>query len=384
MKTLNVEKLNTVISKRLASDLEAGRISSADIIVSQKGKTVFHTIAGYSDITKGVPLAENSMFRLASMTKPVSGIAALVAVEKGYFSLSDDLADYLPEFSNMQVAKKKGDGYIIDHTAKEPLKIWHMLSHVNGVNTELDLGFRIIEDAPEKAFASIKDMTEYCASAPLNFDPGRFSAYSGYSPFDVIARIIEIKSGMPYAEFVKKFITEPLGISDLCFLPTEEQWNRMVKVSSRVDNKHMATLEMGRHIFEAFPLTYTTAGAGMAGSSAAYNRFAQMLLGKGTLDGVSIISPETFAEYVKCRVSKTVAGRDPDNSWGLGIRVVENQDYHLPAGSFGWSGAYGCHFWVDPVNEITAVYLRSNNSYGDHGKGDVKLIFEKDVMSCAE
>lgn len=384
MRSLNAEKLYETLNRRLECDLEEGRISCADIIISQCGKRVAHITAGTADTSKGFALPNGSMFRLASMTKPVTAVAVLIGVQNGWFSLQDDLAEHMPEFSNMQVAKKKGDGYVIDHPARSPLKIWHLLTHVNGIMTELDLGYRIYEHTPRSAFESLRTMSDYCATQPLNYDPGRFSSYSGYCAFDIAARLIEIKSGMSYADFCRKYIFEPLALYDTTFYPNDEQWSRMVKVHCRTEGRTMVPVELGRHLYESFPLSYSCAGAGLASTAENYSRFAEMLLNEGSLDGVQILKPEIFAEMTRLHVHTTTVGCDKNSGWGLGVRVVEKDDYHLPAGTFGWSGAYGCHFWVDPVNEITAVYLRSNMSYPDHGIGDVKLIFEKDVMNCLE
>ena len=384
MKTINAEKLNKTLNDRLLRDLEEGRTSCADIIIKQNGECIVHITGGTADTSKGFALPKDSMFRLASMTKPVTAVASLIGVQNGWFSLEDDLSVHMPEFSDMQVAKKKGDGYIVDHPARTPLKIWHLLTHVNGIMTELDLGYRIWEKVPGSAFESLASMSAYCASQPLNFDPERFSAYSGYCAFDIAARLLEIKSGMPYAEFCRKNIFEPLGLSDMTFYPSDEQWARMTKVHVRTENRTMVPIDLGRHIYETFPLSYSCAGAGLASNAENYSRFAEMLLNGGRLDGVEILKPEIFALMPRLWVHTTTIGCEKDSGWGLGVRVVENENYHLPAGTFGWSGAYGCHFFVDPVNSITAVYLRSNVSYSDHGVGDVKTVFEKDVMDCLE
>ena len=382
MKILDADKLNKTLEDRLQRDLSEGRISCADIIIKQNSHYICRITAGTADTSKGFALPRGSMFRLASMTKPVTGIAVLLGVQNGWFSLDDDLSNHLPAFKTMNIAKKSGDSYEISGEAKKPLKIWHLLTHVNGIMTELDLGYRIYERMPRSAYENLQTMTDYCASQPLNYEPGRFSSYSGYCAFDIAARLLEIKSGMPYAEFCRRYIFEPLGLNDMTFCPSEEQWSRMVKVHIRTEGKTMVPIDLGRHLFESFPLSYTCAGAGLAATAENYSRFAEMLLNGGSLDGAEILKPEIFAEYAKLRVNTKTLGCDKNSGWGLGVRVVESEDYHLPAGAFGWSGAYGCHFWVDPVNKITAVYLRSNNSYSDHGVGDVKTIFEKDVMDA--
>lgn len=321
------------------------------------------------------------MYRLASMTKPVTGVAALIAVERGWFGLDDMVEDYLPQFRDMKVARLEDGHPVVDHEAHQPLRIWHMLSHCSGIMSECPLGDALFELTPRSAFDSMDASINYCAGQPLAFDPTEYTAYSGYTAFDVVAKIIEMKSGLSYEEFLCRNIFQPLGLTDITFTPTEEQWSRMITMSDRAVGPSAINVEMGRHIFEAFPLSYTCAGASLAGTLHDYSIFAEMLRNRGSYQGAKIFSPELLEELRKPRISVTTPNRDPISSWGLGVRVVD-QPSHLPIGAFGWSGAYGTHFWVDPENEITAVYLRNSRWYDSHGGGKIGLQFEKDVMAC--
>ena len=186
-----------------------------------------------------------------------------------------------------------------------------------------------------------------------------------------------------FAQFVQENIFNPLGLKDFTYYPTDEQWERMLMLTDRVGGPGLATVNLGKHIFEAFPLSYTTAGAGLVASMADYAVFAEMLRNRGTYRGVQIVPEERFQEMVTPYVPRETPGRDPVSGWGLGVQLVDG-DGVLPKGTFGWSGAYGTHFWVDPVNEITAIYLRGSHWYDSHGCGMIGLQFEKDVASCLE
>ena len=204
MRKLNAEKLNRTLRARLDENLAACRISGAQILVRQDGETLCELKAGYQDVRTREPLRDDAIYRLASMTKPITGIAALIAVQNGWFDVHDNVADYLPEFADRQVAVLKDGEPVIDHPARSPLKIYQMLSHCNGILCESPVGEALFRKTPAAAFSSIETTLAYCAAQPLAFDPGTYTAYTGYASFDEIARIIELKSGLSSAEFLQK------------------------------------------------------------------------------------------------------------------------------------------------------------------------------------
>ena len=383
MRKLNAEKLNRTLRARLNENLAACRISGAQLLVRQGGETLCELKAGYQDVRTREPLRDDAIYRLASMTKPITGIAALIAVQNGWFDVYDNVADYLPEFADMQVAVLRDGEPVVDHPAKSPLKIYQMLSHCNGILCESPVGEALFRKTPAAAFSSIETTLAYCAAQPLAFDPGTYTAYTGYASFDAIAHIIELKSGLSYAEFLQKYLFSPLVLHDLTFTPDEAQWSRMIVMSDRAENPAHIAVDMGRHIFEGFPLTYTCAGASLCGSLHDYGVIAELLRGAGSFCGVRIFDSALLERLTTPYVPPETPNRDPISSWGLGVRVVD-QPGVLPIGSFGWSGAYGTHFWVDPENNVTAVYLRNSRWYDSHGGGELGMQFERDVMSCLE
>ncbi len=383
MKRLNAEKLNTLLQARLEEDITNARISGAQLIVRQNGKKLCHLEIGSQNVITGEPIRKDAIFRMASMTKPVTGVAALVAEDLGLFDINDLVSDYLPNFENMYVAKTQNGEVIAGKKSEVPLRIWHMLAHASGMMAATETGLKLEARKPDEAYQTLACMVEHCSREPLAYEPESYSAYCAYSSFDTVARIIELKSGMEYKDFLKKYIFDPLGMEDTTYTPTEEQWSRLITMTDRMAARKFAAVELGRHTFEGFPLTYTCAGAGLVSTLDDYSKFAQMLLNNGTLGGVRIFAPERINELTKMRISASTPGRDPVSSWGLGVRVVEKEDV-LPIGCYGWSGAYGTHFWVDPENKITAVYLRNSRWYDSRGGGNIAIQFEKDVVSCLE
>ena len=383
MKQLNAEKLNSVLLARLNDNIALGKVGGAKLIVRQDGKTLCKLEAGYQNVLTEEPIKNDAVFRMASMTKPVTAVAALVAEDMGLFKMDDLVSDYLPQFENMCVAEIKGGKVAAGKKSEVPLRIWHMLSHASGMMAATEIGLALEAQKPDEAYKTLATMVEHCASQPLAYEPESYSAYCAYSSFDTVARIIELQSGMEYKDFLKKYIFDPLGMKDTTYTPTEEQWSRVITMTDRMAARKLAAVDLGSHTFEGFPLTYTCAGAGLVSTLDDYSKFAEMLLNNGTLNGVRIFSPERITELCTPRIPAETPGRDPVSSWGLGVRVVDKEDV-LPVGCYGWSGAYGTHFWVDPENKITAVYLRNSRWYDSRGGGNIAMEFEKDVVSCFE
>ena len=383
MRILNKERLEKILRERLRHQMEYCRVSAAHLLVMQDGQEVCSICEGYQHWKTKEPLRPDAMYRLASMTKPVTAVAAMIAVDKGYFQVTDKVEDYLPEFSNMTIGQYE-DGKVVPGAKNQtPLRIWHLLSHCNGLMPKTSMGSQIVMATPKSAYQSRDSMIAYAAAQPLAFEPETYTAYTGKVSFDMVTKIIEQKSGMAYSDFVQQYIFDPLGIQDITYYPTDEQWERMLPPTDQVGGVDMVDIDLGKHTFEAMPLSYTGGGSGLAGSIADYAVFAEMLRNGGTYKGVSIFSPERLQELTTPYVSPETPGRNPISSWGLGVRVVDKEDV-LPIGSFGWCGAYGTHFWIDPVNRITAIYMRSSRWYDSHGGGSIADQFEKDVMSALE
>jgi len=383
MRKLNSERLEQTLRQRLWDDMDDCRVSAAHLLVLQEGQEVVSICEGYRNWDTKEPLRKDAMYRLASMTKPVTGVAALIAEDKGYFDIHDKLEIYMPEFADMYVAKLENGKVVLDKKSHTPLRIYHLLSHCSGMMAETPLGSQILKATPKAAYRSLEAMVRHTATQPLAFEPETYTAYTSRVSFDIVARIIEMKSGMSYADFIQKNIFDPLGIEDITYHPTDEQWQRMLMLTDRIAGPGLATVNLGRHTHEGLPLTYTSAGAGLTGSMADYAIFGEMLQNGGTYKGVQLFRPERMQELTHPYVAPDVPGRNPVSSWGLGVRVVDREGV-LPIGSFGWSGAYGTHFWVDPVNRITALYMRGSRWYDSHGGGNIAEQFEKDVMSCLE
>ena len=388
MKRLNQAKLTELLHNRLADDMADGRIGGTGLCVMQDGKEIFKAYSGKWSYAQDIPLTDENgdgtIFRLASMTKPITAIATLIQVARGKFTLDTPITEFLPAYGNMWVGALEDGKVVAKEPAKRILTPRMLLSHQNGLHAgELGnlQGLGSLEDMQD-----LTHLVDYCATLKLDFQPTEAQMYSPTAAFDVCARLVELTSGMPYNEFVTKEIFEPLGMTNTTFTPTEEQWSHFIRMHNRIETDGAGVSEdaptQPGSIFENFPITWFSGGAGLCSTLPDYVTFAEMLVNEGRLpNGNQLVPAELIREMATPWVSFEVM--PAWERWGLGVRVITDERHWLPVTTFGWSGAYGSHFWVDPVNKITAVYMK--NSRYDGGAGSQTSIhFEQDVYACLE
>jgi CubicO group peptidase (beta-lactamase class C family) len=340
------------------------------MVVNQNGKRIATVSAGSQRPDEDIPVNEKTLFRYASLTKPVTGVAALIAEEQGLLCLEDDICDYIPEFKDIMIGKPQDGKVVPDRKPSAKIKLSYFLAHCSGFLSQDELYDPQIKQMPREAFKTIKTHTDYTINnVYLSFEPLSKAVYSTYA-YDIIARIIEEKSGMDYADFLNKYLFTPLGIRDMTFSPTEEQWSRLISVGNNNEKNEFQVLDIGRHTFTDHPLTFSAAGAGLCGTAADYNIFMEMLVNKGTYNGVRVLK-ESSVEKLKTRICE---------NWGLGVNVRDNTT-PLHENAYGWSGAYGAHFWVDDENGITALMLKNHRALTDDFWGESINKFEKSVMN---
>lgn len=357
-KSIDVQSLESFVAASQQARIESGHLIGSHVRVFQHGKEVMDRCYGFKG-TGQAALAGDELYRIASMTKPVTGLALLIEQERGHLNIFDNVADYLPEFAEMRLA----DGSL----AENRIKIYQLVSHCSGV------GDIQLEGTAAESF-NLDSAVVQLSKKPLEYEPGTGNRYST-GAFDVAARIIEKVSGMEYGEYLKKNIFDKLGMKDTSFEPTPEQWDRMVSLFCRDDDgKLYNQKEDRRYVFGNYPCAYHAAGAALASTTDDYIKFALMLYHGGKLPGHRrVIGKKALRQYWE-----PLAGAGSQR-WGMGVRVVCAEGRTLPVGTYGWSGAYGTHFWIDPVNDIVAIYMINQGFEGGAGSAS-SVEFEKDVM----
>ena len=368
--------LKNNIEKAALYDFENNKIFGSAYCVIQGQDVLYKKCFGTTSAYTTEPVTENTIFRLASMTKPVTAVATLILVERGLLSLSDKVSEYLPEFKDVHITQIAPSGSLIDiGKAQNEITICNLLTHTSGIGSELLKEAKITDAERKKLDATVK----FYSRTGLDFEPGTKQQYSGTGAFDVLVKVIEKVTETDYLDFLTQEIFAPCGMKNTTFIPTQAQWEKMIAMHNKVDGKNCDEKMPEACVFSSFPCTHYLGGAGLVSTLADYSSFAKMLLNKGKTPTGRIISEGTFSLLHTPFVSEDIM---PGNErWGLGVRVIVNEKYEdLPIGAFGWSGAFGTHFWIDPTNNIAAVYMK--NSLFDGGAGNESARnFEKAVKA---
>ena len=366
MKRISQENLATTIEKRAHEDIETCNIGGASILVAQDGDIVYKGHFGNTDLL-GDAVSDQTLFRLASMTKPITVVAAMILADRGLLSPEDTVDKFYGKFSSMKQ---------VGCETRIPTKITveQLFTHTSGI-TNRDVWNEATKQMTAENIADVESFVDFLADQPLAFVPGTEQAYSGVGSFSVLTGIIQKITDMPFLEFLKKELFEPCNMTDTTFDPSDEQWARLITMHNKENGKSTVGRTHNHCVFEYFPPQNPLGGGGLISSLSDYWNFASMLLGGGVFGGKRVLSEKAITEISRPRVKRSV------DYWGYGVRVVADEGRILPVGTYGWSGAYGSHFWVDPSNKIIGIYMKNSRFDGGSGAKTSKN-FEKDVYSC--
>ena len=374
MNKLDTSLLKTNIEKTAQCDFDNRKVFGSAYCVIQENKVIYKKYFGTTSADNTEAVTENTIFRLASMTKPITAIATLILVDRGQLSLSDKVSDYLPEYKDVHITQISDTNEKIDlGKAQNDITICHLLTHTSGIGSDAAKSQKMIDEDKK----SIDNTIEFYAKAGLDFEPGTKQQYSGTGAFDVLVKIIEKITKTDYLQFLQQEIFEPCEMVNTTFVPTKEQWKQIIAMHNKVNGNNCVVKMKENCVFVDYPCTHYLGGAGLVSTLDDYSKFANMLLNNGKTSKKQILSEEAFRLLHTPFVSEETM---PSNEcWGLGVRVIVKEDYKtLPVGTFGWSGAYGSHFWIDPINKVAAVFMK--NSLFDGGAGNESARnFEKAV-----
>ena len=376
MSTERLQRIEQMIDRRIAKGDMAGAVA----IVARKGKVVYLTSRGVMDLETKQPVTPATMFRVASMTKPVTSVALMMMVEEGKVRLNDPVSRYIPEFKNLKVAVadpivaaergavpapaaaaggRGGRGgpppKFTTVVAEREVTIKDLLTHVSGLASGT-LSNSTVQAVARKEGEKLADYIPRLGSTALEFQPGTRWAYSAQAGHDTLGRIVEIASGMPLNEFFQKRIFDPLGMKDITFWPSDAQWPRVASVYNLGANG----LTKNNNPNGMSSKVYFMGSGGLISTAEDYIPFGMMLANGGELNGKRILSRKTVEMLRSAHIPDTLPGRAPGEGYGLGVRVVTNhvkRGTMLSDGTFGWSGVYGTHFFVDPEEQTVGVLL---------------------------
>ncbi len=352
---LSAERLQR-ISQTVNRYIAEKQFSGAVTLVARKGKVVHFEPHGLMDAEAGTPMRKDAIFRIASMTKPVTGVAVMMMLEEGKVRLSDPVSRFIPQFKDLQVGTRGALAPIA-----RPLTIRDLLTHTNGLGTS-DTAGRSVSSAPLRD-ATKDTLATYIprlAALPLEFQPGTAWKYSALSGIDTLGRIVEVVSGQTFDQFLKQRVFDPLGMKDTSFYPDAPRMPRAPTIYRRTANgleRQEQPAWLSKSIFAG--------AAGLWSTAEDYAQFAQMLANGGELNGTRLLSPRTVALMASNHVGDLDEKSSPNGGrrgmgFGLTVEVVVDPvaaGRRQGVGSFGWDGAFGTHFWVDPKEQIIGVFM---------------------------
>jgi CubicO group peptidase (beta-lactamase class C family) len=352
---LSTERLGR-IHDLVQSHIDAGRISGAVTLVARHGKVAHLEAQGLMDIAGNKPMETDTIFRLASMSKPVGALAIMMLIEEGKVKLGDPVSKYLPSFTDQKVAVKTGEGdadYYLMPVARE-VTVLDLLTHTSGVmsgGVSNRAGNPLFNTRHEIGLAWVNEL----GAAPLEFQPGSRWAYSATAGFDVLSRIVEVASGQDFNSFLRERVFNPLDMDDIFFWPNDDQRERLVTSYIADDS---GSLQLRNNPDSMSGEIFFSAAGGLMASAEAYAQFGMLLAQGGELNGVRLLGTRTMEVMRSAFIADTLPGRNPGEGYGLGVRVVTDplkMNSLLSEGTFGWSGFYGTHLFVDPVEEVVGI-----------------------------
>jgi CubicO group peptidase (beta-lactamase class C family) len=358
LSTERLQRIHAMVQRHI----DAGDVTGAVMLVARKGQIAYLEAQGTMDLETKKPMTRDTMFRMASMTKPVIGTSIMMMLEEGKLTLGDPVSKYIPEFKGMKVGvlqeRGKGPGdppkfYTVP--AERDITIKDLLTHTSGLSSG-PMGQSEVAKIRRKPNETLADYIPRLGSTPLEFQPGTRWMYSPSDGFDVLARIVEITSGMPLDRFLRQRIFDPLDMPEIRHYPTDEQMARLATAYRKTDKG----LEKVENSLSMSSKVYFAGGGGLVSTIDDYSHFAQMLANGGELNGKRLLSPRTVKLMSSVHIPYTLPGRTLGEGFGLSVRVMQDAiagNHRVSDGSFGWSGAYGTHFWVDPKEEIIAVMM---------------------------
>lgn len=368
------------IGKAVQREIDDRRIAGAVTLVVRRGQVAWLKAQGMQDREAARPMRPDTIFRICSMSKPITSTAVMILYEEGHFLLGDPVSRFLPEFKNPKVLVKPAAGEPYTIPASREITIRDLLRHTSGLTYHWngDLGPRYKDAGVAHGLlpydGTIADAVQRLAGLPLLFNPGERWEYS--LGVDVLGRLVEVVSGKPFDEFLRSRVFEPLGMKDTSFFPAENKLDRLATAYTYYADRGLsrfpdAPITEGSFTYSAdYPYRGAkklfSGGAGLSSTAADYARFCQMMLEGGRLGDVRLLSRKSVELMTHDQLGKIA----PDQAFGLGFGVegVKSPLSELgTSGEFSWGGFFYTSFSVDPKEQMIVVFMGQLHPTGDLG-----------------
>ncbi len=349
------------LSRAIHAHLKAGEVAGAVACVVDGERVLQSVTAGFADREAARPMGMDTLFWIASMTKPVTACAVMMLLEEGKLELDAPVSVYLPEFSGLKTA----DGRPVVPTLRQ------MLTHTSGMEEPTQ--------AEQLAARTLADLMPHIAAKPALFAPGDRWQYS-QSGMNALGRVVEVLSGMPFDRFLAERLFKPLAMQDTTFYPDAGQRARLA-VSYRRTGDRLERAELPP-VYDCArgDARFPAPNGGLYSTAPDYARFCQMLLNRGTFHGRRILSPASVAAMSSVQSGELKTGFTPGCAWGLGccmVREPQGVTAMLSPGSFGHGGAYGTQAWIDPVKGVAYVLMVQRANFPNADNSDLRGDFQR-------
>ncbi len=348
----NSEKL-AAIGPAMQHFVDSQEIPGTVMVVGTSDGVVYHEAIGNQRLDAAKPMAKNSLFRIASMTKPITAIGIMMLVDEGKLSIDDPVEKHLPEFKGQMLVAAQDDQTTTLKKPSRPITVRDLLTHTSGLPGSYPKG---LSDLSGKRNRTLAEGAIFMSQQPLEFEPGSKWKYCS-TGIDVLGRIIEVASGQSYEDFLMQRVFQPLGMHDTSFYPSPEQRERLAQICAVKDGKLVAASP--DRVPAEKPKNPNPSG-GLYSTGADLARLYQMLLRDGELDGHRILSKAAVKNMTEVHTGDLKCGFSEGLGYGLGVGVVrEPQEVteSLSPGAYGHGGAYGTQGWIDPNKDLYVVLL---------------------------
>lgn len=384
---LSSERLQR-IHQTVQRHIDGHDISGAVTLVARKGRIAHFEAHGVLDLESKKPMVKDGLFWIASMSKPITGVAILMLLEEGKIRLNDPVSKFIPEFKGLKVAvmqERPAGGPASPGTpplfytvpAAREITIQDLLTHVSGLASGGAASGAEVAKVARKPGEKLADYLPRLGTTPLDFQPGSRWSYSPGAAFDTLGRIVEIISDQTFDQFLRQRIFEPLGMGEAFFHPSADRLPRVATTYHRADGE-LRKVDSSNRLANT---TYFSGAGGLMTDAGDYLQFGQMLLDGGQLNGKRLLSPKTVEMMASVFAPDTLPGRARGRGFGLSVQVVSDPiaaGYRVSAGSFGWDGAFGTHFWVDPKEKVVGILMVQT----DNPNRQLDRDFENAVMQA--
>jgi CubicO group peptidase (beta-lactamase class C family) len=353
------------IAERMKQFVASNDLSGAVTVVGRASGVVAHDAVGYADIDKQRPMEKETLFRIASMTKPITALGIMILADEGKLSPDDPVEKYLPEFKGQKLKLKDE----VKDPAR-PITLKDLLTHTGGLPNYPAPA----NDVYQKRHMTLAETTALIAKQPLTFEPGTKWSYCNPG-IDTLGRVIEVVSGEAYHTFLQKRVFDPLGMKNTTFYPTAEQVARTAAIYNKKDGQLVAAsnliLELPKDAKHPIP------AGGLYSCAGDLATFCRAMLGKGALGSTRIVSEKNFLEMTKTQTGDIKTGFVDGMSFGYGFAVVKEPKgvtAMLSAGTFGHGGAFGTQYWIDPKQDLFVILLIARTGLAN---GDASVMREE-------